>query len=213
MTRMRNTIAAVVLTLGMVAAIAPAAQAAGIAVDNRPIVGSPLIKVTVEELPPVQSAELDAYLATLSATERQHVIDTQLPVSVRSVERSVLTSSTGTSINATSCYTGRRDMTIKGGVNNDLVSYYHVGRWCVTNGSVTSASISDYGGQPVSAGWRGGDRINSGQGVTGGEGRSYSQFKFTFGTGGWDILEERPCVRVNGRSNATYTSGATCGIY
>lgn len=213
MRRTRTIVLTAALALGMTLA-STAAHAVPQPIADRALPGAPVTKVTVEELPAVQSAELDAYLATLSANERQEVIDTQLPVAVRSVERSVLTSrSEGTTLNATYCYTGRRDMSILGGIGNTLVTYYHVGRWCIKSGKVVAAEIADHGGQPVSAGWRGGEVINKGAGLLSGEGRSYTQFKFTFGTGGWDILEERPCVRVNGRSNATYTSNGTCGIY
>lgn len=50
-------------------------------------------------------------------------------------------------------------------------------------------------------------------GVVSNQDRAYSQHRFVLGAGGWDIQSPTPCLRVEGRANATATASYTCGIY
>lgn len=171
--------------------------------------------------------ELEEYLATLSAEDRQDFIDTRLPASVdvevgaqlpanAAAKASLLAAdAAGRSVSpmATGCWTQRWTWGPKAAAGNTLYTYYHVGYWCSSGSTVTAASIADSGGETKNPGWRYEGVIASGSGVVSNQGRSYTQHKFVLGVGGWDVQTPLECARVKGASSGTSSADSVCGIY
>ncbi len=173
---------------------------------------SPDLKDHLATLP---SADKESFVASmLPATE---TMTTAAPVPLDAVAKKNANSAQlrGDTISpmANGCWTGRVDWTIRATAGNTLYTYYHVGGWCVSGTSVTSAWTADSGGQTHTIGWRRDGRIGQSSGVISNQGRSYTQQKFVLGTGGWDVLTNQPCGRVAGLWTAGYNYSATCGIY
>lgn len=78
---------------------------------------------------------------------------------------------------------------------------------------MTEASVADNGGETSTPGWRYEGVTDSDAGVVNNEGRSYSQYKFVLGAGGWDIQTPTPCIRVIGQASGEADSDLVCGIY
>ncbi len=171
--------------------------------------------------------QLAAYLETLDPAEREQFIETQLPETVdvtvgsqlpadSTALASVLASRVaGRSVTpmATGCWSQRWTWAPKAAAGNTLYTYYHVGRWCSSGSSVTSATIADYGGETSTPGWSYEGMIGSGKGVVSNEGRSYTRHKFELSVGSWVVQTKTPCGRVKGKSSGSSSADATCGIY
>ncbi len=171
--------------------------------------------------------QLAAYLETLDPAEREQFIETQLPETVdvtvgsqlpadSTALASVLASRiAGRSVTpmATGCWSQRWTWAPKAAAGNTLYTYYHVGRWCSSGSSVTSATIADYGGETSTPGWSYEGMIGSGKGVVSNEGRSYTRHKFELSVGSWVVQTKTPCGRVKGKSSGSSSADATCGIY
>lgn len=171
------------------------------------------------------SPELADYLDTLGAEERARFVATMLPAEeVMTITQSPVDDAARASVaaaaqagapvspQATGCWVGRADWNITAIAGNSLYTYYHVGGWCMSGSTVTSANIADRGAQTWTVGWRYNGVTASGSGVVSNQGRSYTQHNFILGVGGWDVQNTRECGRVNGGDNY-YTSSTTCGIY
>lgn len=172
------------------------------------------------------SEELEAYLATLTDRERAEFVRTMLPETTLTTTtysptdaqaRNALADSSGpgVSINpfVTGCWTARANYSNLSIAGTVLYKWWHVTRWCAKGTTVTSASIADRGGQPVTIGWRYEGVAQSQAGIAGGWGRSYSQHKFVLGSGGWDIQTVMPCGRVSGGQSGASFYDRVCGIY
>jgi hypothetical protein len=173
------------------------------------------------------SPELESYLDTLTPAEQAEFIATKLPASTEvsygqqvpadaTAAASMITASArGDAVTpmATGCWTLRVNGSSKAAAGNTLYTYFHVGRWCASGSTVTSANIQDRGGETSTPGWRMDGPINGGSGVVSNQGRSYSQMRFILGAGPWDVQSPTPCLRVNGLTNGTGTTSGTCGIY
>lgn len=176
---------------------------------------------------PEITPEVEAYLATLAPEERAEFVATMLPATstvtygeqrpanAAAVASLNVASARGVAVSprATGCWTMRANGSGKAAAGNTLYTFYHVGHWCASGSTVTSASIQDRGGETSTPGWRWGGAIGGSSGVVGNQGRSYSQVSFILRVGAWDVQNPTPCARVNGFSNATATSSSTCGIY
>lgn len=114
---------------------------------------------------------------------------------------------------AKGCWTSRTNRSGKAKAGNTLYTYYHVGRWCSSGTVVTSSNVADSGGETKTPGWRYEGVTKRGTGIVSNQGRSYSQYRFVLGVGGWDIQTPTPCARVRGTSAGTATSDGVCGIY
>ena len=114
---------------------------------------------------------------------------------------------------ATGCWTQRWTWGPKANAGNTLYTYYHVGRWCASGSTVTSASEADSGGETKTPGWRYEGVVARDAGVVSNQGRSYTQHKFALGAGGWDIQTPLECARVKGLSSSNSTADSICGIY
>lgn len=171
--------------------------------------------------------QLVAYLSTLSPAEREQFISTQLPATVEVTVGSQLpadgaaltsvlkarVSAKAVTPQATGCWSQRWTWGPKAAAGNTLFTYYHVGHWCSSGSSITSAKVADSGGETSTPGWSYKGVINSGKGVVSNEGRSYSQHKFELRVGGWVVQTKTPCGRVKGKTSGTSTADTTCGIY
>lgn len=172
------------------------------------------------------SPELESYLDTLSSSERRAFINTNVPTTtvetttVTAVDAEAKASLAQASLNggtvsplATGCWTARANWNQYNIYGAAIYSWYHVGHWCASGSTVTSASIADYGGQTYVVGWRKDGLTASSSGVVSNQGRSYTQQKFVLGVGGWDVDTRYECARVNGTASATASGTMTCGIY
>ncbi|CAM5790017.1 hypothetical protein [Cellulomonas persica] len=171
--------------------------------------------------------QLAAYLETLDPAEREQFIETQLPETVdvtvgsqlpadSTALASVLASRiAGRSVTpmATGCWSQRWTWAPKAAAGNTLYTYYHVGHWCSSGSTVTSAKIADYGGETSTPGWSYEGVVGSGKGVVSNEGRSYTRHKFELSVGSWVVQTKTPCGRVKGKSSGSSSADATCGIY
>lgn len=173
------------------------------------------------------SAELEAYLETLTPAERADFVETHVPVETDvevgaqvpadATARASLAEAraAGQAVEpmATGCWTQRWTWAPKAAAGNTLYTYYHVGYWCSSGSTVTAASVADAGGETKTIGWRYEGIVRDGAGVVSNQGRSYTQHKFVLGVGGWDIQTPLECARVKGLSTATSTADSVCGIY
>ena len=171
--------------------------------------------------------ELQGYLDTLDPQDQAEFIATMLPAS-ETVTYGKQTPANATAVaslgaatargvavspRATGCWTMRSNGSAKAATGNTLYTYFHVGQWCASGSTVTSAKIQERGGETSTPGWRWAGAVGGSAGVVGNQGRSYSQVKFVLRAGAWDVQSPTPCLRVNGMSNATATTSSTCGIY
>ncbi len=171
--------------------------------------------------------QLAAYLEQLTPQEREQFVETQLPATVEvavgaqlpadgAAATSLLRArAAGTTVSpmATGCWSQRWTWAPKAAAGNTLYTYYHVGHWCSSGSTVTSARIADYGGETSTPGWSYRGMTGSGKGVVSNEGRSYTRHKFELSVGSWVVQTVTPCGRVKGRSSGTSTADSTCGIY
>lgn len=180
----------------------------------------------VASVPPGVTAEGMQYLSGMSADQRQQFIATELvnevTVDYSGVEPADPTAEAAVAAYgsvgaawtaaASGCWLGRANYKATALAGNTLYTYFHTGGWCISGGCVYDPSTYEDGGETSTPGWHYNGVIKRKAGVISNQGRSYSQFKFTLSVGPWDVQTPTPCVRVNGLSNATYTSSGTCGI-
>lgn len=172
------------------------------------------------------STELEEYLATLSEGERAEFTRTMLPAKTVSSStvtpldgqaRASLTEARDAGLpiapHATGCWTRRANFADLSLANTVLYKWWHVTRWCATGTKVTSASVAERGGQPITVGWRYAGVYQQKAGVSYGWGRSYAQHKFILGVGGWDVQTTMPCGRVSGGQSGSSFFDRICGIY
>ena len=181
---------------------------------------------TVTPVTPVATPELAAYLATLSVTDRDNFVRTQLPDEVTlkvsqpaPQNAAALLSSSAAEVAgltlsplATGCWTQRWSGSAKAAAGNTLYTYYTVGGWCASGSAVTDAWLSGAGGQTSTPGWRYAGVIGSDAGIVSNLGRSYSQEQFILSVGGWDVQSPAPCIRVSGTASGTSSAQYACGI-
>lgn len=172
------------------------------------------------------SSELEEYLATLPIAERAEFMRTMLPATtvassivtpVDEEARASLAEANGGGLpitpRATGCWTRRANFADLSLANTVLYKWWHVTRWCATGTKVTSASVAERGGQPITVGWRYAGVYQQKAGVSYGWGRSYAQHKFILGVGGWDVQTTMPCGRVSGSQSGSSFFDRICGIY
>lgn len=171
--------------------------------------------------------EVQAYLDTLTAEEAADFVATKLPahtelttewqqpvdISAAASLAAATVSGRAVSPMATGCWSQRQNAKSTSALGNTVYTYYHVGGWCANGSTVTSASISDHGGETSTPGWSYDGVINEGSRVVSNQGRSYSQFQFKLRVGPVDAQTPTPCIRVSGTASGTATSNATCGVY
>jgi hypothetical protein len=87
-----------------------------------------------------------------------------------------------------------------------------IGQWC-TLGAVGNAKRLDGWAETSTPGWRASGLQGSNAGVVSGEGRSWSKYTLTLGSGGWNVQQQVLCPRVRGTANATYYQDVSCTIW
>ncbi|GEA84770.1 hypothetical protein CWIS_12485 [Cellulomonas sp. A375-1] len=189
--------------------------AGGSAARAEDTVGDDLDPQLVAYLETLTPAEREQFLATLLPATVDVVVGAQVPTDGAAVSSLLTARLTGLRVSplATGCWSQRWTWAPKAAAGNTLYTYYHVGSWCSSGSSVTSARIADYGGETSTPGWDYEGVIASGKGVVSNEGRSYSKHKFELRVGSWVVQTATPCGRVKGRSSGSSTADATCGIY
>lgn len=165
----------------------------------------------LESLPP---EERDEIVLTMLAAEEEETVNLLVPADAEALVAFIFggVSTDSAEPFANGCWLGWRGGEAKALAGNTLYTYYHTGRWCISNGTVTSAGIFERGGETSTPGWSYHGPIAGNAGVLSNQGRSYSQFRFRFQVGPVVVQEPTPCVRVNGLANATYTGSWACGI-
>ena len=173
---------------------------------------SPELQNYLDTLGPEEQAEFIA--STLPATETI-TYGKQTPADGMAVASLSAANARGVAVSprATGCWTLRVNGSAKAATGNTLYTYYHVGKWCASGSTVTSATIQERGGETSTPGWRWAGAIGGGAGVVSNQGRSFSQVSFILKAGLWDVQNPTPCLRVNGMSNATGTTSSACSIY
>jgi len=112
------------------------------------------------------------------------------------------------------CYTAKSSRTAKGALGNDLYKSWHVGRWCRSADTVTSASRAEQGWQTFWLGWSGKGLIGGASGVVSNQGRSYSQHSFQYQLGTPSPTQyTQPCTRIRGTATPGYYADYVCGLY
>ncbi len=114
---------------------------------------------------------------------------------------------------ATGCWVATTYTYGKNVLGNDLWRVQLNGGWCSSGSSVYSSWLDGSWGQTYWIGWTHQGRVGSGSGIVSNQGRTWVQHKFTYGTGGWDIQTQLPCLRVKGASSGSATSDLVCGLY
>ena len=168
----------------------------------------------------VLTPEAEIRISALSESDRQEFLETQLPTRIvinastvsiaaplESGSRNLTSSSIKTCWLATIRGEGRN------AVGATLYTFYHVASWCGQNDVVLSSAVVDAGGETSSLGWDYVGVINKSAGIISNRARSYSQTKFTFGSGGWVIQSPTPCLRFTGGPNGGVGVAHACGIY
>jgi hypothetical protein len=212
------------LALAIITASMTVAGAAHAAPDSSPDPSPTSVSVRSYPVDESISPETAKFLSAMSPEERERFIATNLPATV--VETVTLTpldaaaeasmaahGSASLAAAANGCWSSRWGWEMKSAVGIALYNFYQVGGWCANAGSVLSVGTLDYGGQTVAVGWRYEGRTAAASGIVSNQGRSYSQFKFVFGSGGWDINTRLECARVKGTAAGTATGDRVCGIY
>lgn len=170
---------------------------------------------------------MQAYLDTLSTVEREQFIEMKLlaavvetvespkPTNVEARASVAAASLVGGTVSpmAAGCWTARTNGSAKAAAGNTLYTYYHVGGYCSSGSTITSAWVADSGGETSTPGWSYKGVISTDSGIVSNQGRSYSQMKFELGSGGWVVQSPTPCLRINGLSSGGVTASSTCGIY
>lgn len=179
-----------------------------------------------DETPVSDDAALVAYLDSLDPAERAEFVATQLPARTDLViggqqpadttaVRSLLAArASGLAVTplATGCWSQRWTWAPRAAAGNTLYTYYHVGHWCSSGSTVTSARILDHGGETSTPGWSYAGMTGSGRGVVSNEGRSYTRHKFVLSVGGITLQTATPCARVRGKSSGSSSADSVCGI-
>jgi hypothetical protein len=120
----------------------------------------------------------------------------------------------GVAAAATSCYTATSSRTAKGIAGNALYKSWHVGRWCKSGSTVTSASRAEQGWQTYWLGWSGQGLVGGSAKVISNQGRSYSQHAFQFQLGTpWPTQYTQPCTRIRGTATPGHYADYVCGLY
>lgn len=166
----------------------------------------------------------DEQIADLSARDLALLRKYAVPVTESSTTRieqvastdphvASLAAATGSAASAL-CYTATSSRTAKGALGNDLYKSWHVGRWCRSATTVTSASRAEQGWQTFWLGWSGKGLIGGSAGVVSNQGRSYSQHAFQYQLGTPSPTQyTQPCTRIRGTATPGYFADYVCGLY
>lgn len=112
------------------------------------------------------------------------------------------------------CYAATARSTEYAALGNAIFDVWVEGKWCGTPGKkVTSATFIRSYSTIAAIGWRDAGQLNKAAGVVNSLGKVVAQRKLILGTGGWDVQEARPCVRLTGYPDGYYFSSNGCSIY
>lgn len=176
--------------------------------------------VSVQKMPdPSADPKVKAYLATLSPAEAADVKKNKLLATITTTVTDVSApASSGANISAqaayrTGCWVTRYNVTGKSAAQTTLFKYYHTGQLCSDGSKTTSSSVFDAGGQTFALGWKYQGVLASRADRSTVEGRSYSKHGFIFGSGGWDVQNPTPCIRVYMNVDGRTAMDEQCGTY
>ena len=210
--RLKRRAMVAVLAAGMLMSAGSVAQAAAPAEVPAPAAEvTPELQSYLDTLSPEEQAE---FVATMLPATETVTYEKQRPANATAVASLNAATARGQAVSprATGCWTMKAAGSAKAAAGNTLYTYYHVGQWCASGTTVTSAKVQDRGGETSTPGWRYTGASNGSAGVVSNQGRSYSQVGFALKVGPWDVQNPSHCLRVNGFSNATASSSGTCGI-
>lgn len=94
---------------------------------------------------------------------------------------------------------------------NTLYTWWLGLRWCGSNGTITSYSVFDRGGESSTPGWTFSGNGGAGSWNVGWEARQYIQERFTFGVG-WFSYTNTDCGQIRGGATGLYSYRASCGL-
>ena len=174
-----------------------------------------------------KSENPEATYAALSSSEKQAFMDMYAPASTEETIRISPKDSKARALSAEGiqpksyaavakaggCWATYVKRTVKNNFNAGLFDVYVEGSWCSNGTKVTSTSFARTWSTIGTIGWKDKGQIGKGNGIAGGEGRIWGQRKMALGSGGWDVIEHRTCVRINGGKTGLYSGGTTCSIY
>jgi hypothetical protein len=111
------------------------------------------------------------------------------------------------------CYGWHQTYGRKALFGNTLYTYWQSTSVCVSNGTVTSVSVYDAGGETSTPGWRITHSPTTATKNVYWEGRGKAQYYFVFGAGGWDIQHPTDCIqqRLNGNGH-DHVSSSSCDL-
>lgn len=152
---------------------------------------------------------------TLLLDHEEETVGPQVPSDLMALSTQISHTASGKTVSplAKGCWTSRTNRSGKAKAGNTLYTYYHVGRWCSSGTVVTSSTVADAGGETKTPGWRYEGVTRRSAGIVSNQGRSFSQQKFVFGIGGWDVQTPTPCARIKGTTAGTASADGVCGIY
>lgn len=87
------------------------------------------------------------------------------------------------------------------------------GGYCSSGSYISSAWEDSSFAETYWIGWSHPGRTGGGAGIVSNQGRSWTQHKFVYGAGGWNVQEQLPCLRVLGYTSGSYGVDQGCGIY
>lgn len=87
------------------------------------------------------------------------------------------------------------------------------GGYCSSGSYISRAWEDSSFAETYWIGWSHHGRTGGGSGIVSNQGRSWTQHKFVYGAGGWNVQEQLPCLRVLGYTNGSYGVDQGCGIY
>jgi hypothetical protein len=111
------------------------------------------------------------------------------------------------------CWGTTAKNTSSAAAGNALYDTWVEGTWCSDGTNVTSATYGRSWTTIAALGWRDEGEVASGAGVSGGQGKIWSQRKLVLGAGGWDVQEQLPCTRLIGNASGSASGDRTCSIY
>jgi hypothetical protein len=139
-----------------------------------------------------------------------HAVDTG---AVALVYSSTEAASNAMAAAASGCWGNYVKSTAHAALGNAIWDTYTEGTWCYSGSTVTSATFSRSWSTIAAVGWRDSGQLGAGSGVVSNKAKIWSQRKMIFGSGGWDIQTQTPCLRMIGSASGGTTASSTCSIY
>lgn len=110
------------------------------------------------------------------------------------------------------CWSGRAHLESESLAGTTVYSWWQTLRWCSRDGRRISAwRLLDRGGETSTPGWSYAGTGRSGQAVTAGVLRSYTQERFSFSVL-WTSYTSTPCAQIRATAQGRATISTACGL-